>query len=402
MTVPSTIGSAVLVQSSSNISQSVTVPSGADTCLMFIGGWDSGGNTISTATLGGSSFTFINSENGDSSDQVYAYRLNSPSSGSQTLVVTYGSSWSEGATVYLVFFQDVDTSGDPIRDSDTAIDAANPANATTPAFNTDANDLVVLGVSSYDEVDGAPAEADTGAGQTEILNSGSSNSHGLAIGTKAGVSGTTTVRGDGAYIAVVGLSLKGSVAGGDFTLTAAQGSYTLTGQAATLTADRTIVAAQGSYTLTGQAAGLLADRLLTSAQGSYTLSGQAAGLEAARLLTSAQGSYALTGQDAGLNYGRFITADQGSYTLTGQDAGLLISRLLTAAQGSYALTGQAAGLLSDRLLAAGQGSYALTGQAAGLYAGRLVTAGQGSYTLTGQAAGLLAARLLASAQGSYT
>jgi len=47
-----------------------------------------------------------------------------------------------------------------------------------------------------------------------------------------------------------------------------------------------IAAAQGSYTLTGQATGLIANRIIAMAQGSYVLTGQAAGLAVARLLAA--------------------------------------------------------------------------------------------------------------------
>ena len=127
----------------------------------------------------------------------------------------------------------------------------------------------------------------------------------------------------------------------------------------------TLTAAQGSFTLTGQAAGLTASRLLTAAQGSYTLTGQAATLKAARLITAAQGSYTLTGQDATLTYTPAVTytltAAQGAFTLTGQAAGLTAARLLTAEQGTYSLTGIAAGLSVSK-----PGTTALVGDGYGL------------------------------------
>jgi hypothetical protein len=213
-----------------------------------------------------------------------------------------------------------------------------------------------------------------------------------------------------------------------YTLTAAAGSYTLTGQPAALTAARRLAAAQGSYALTGQSANLLYGRNLAAGAGTYALTGQAAALRAARLLGAAQGSYTLTGQAAGLLLGHRLAAGQGSYTLTGQAAGLLYGRrlgaaqgsyalsgqdatlaysasgnkVLAAAQGSYTLSGQAANLLYGRRLAAAQGSYALSGQAAGLYRGLRLAAAQGSYALTGQQVALRATRLLGASQGTYT
>lgn len=156
---------------------------------------------------------------------------------------------------------------------------------------------------------------------------------------------------------------------GAYTLTAAQGSYSLTGQSAALRAARTIAAAQGTYSLTGQAVGLLAARKVVAAQGSYSLTGQAAGLTATRNVTAAQGTYTITGQAAGLLKGQTLAADQGAYTLTGQAAGLIATRSLLAGAGSYALTGQDVTLLygsSAKSIAAEQGFYTLTGQDAAL------------------------------------
>jgi len=187
-----------------------------------------------------------------------------------------------------------------------------------------------------------------------------------------------------------------------FKLTAAQGSYSLTGQAATPKAARLLTAAQGSYSLSGQAVALNHGFILALAQGAYTLSGQDVGLLRGLILALAQGSYVLTGQDATLRRGVSLVMAQGSYTLTGQVTSLLATRLLIAGQGAYTLNGQLADLLATRLLALAQGSYSLAGQNTGLFAGRLLTAFQGSYTLTGQSAGLLASRLLVMAQGGYT
>ena len=159
-------------------------------------------------------------------------------------------------------------------------------------------------------------------------------------------------------------------AGGGVTLTAAQGSYTLTGQAATLRVARNMAAAQGAYSLTGQAAGLRTSKVLTAAQGSYAITGQAATLTysgaGAKTLTADAGTYSLTGQAAVLRVARVLTAAQGTYTYTGQDAALRRLYTLTAAHGAYALTGQSAVLRRALRMTAAQGSYALSGQAATL------------------------------------
>lgn len=159
-----------------------------------------------------------------------------------------------------------------------------------------------------------------------------------AAGAKA-IGGTTA----GATYAIVAATYQ-AVSGTSYTLTAAQGSYALTGQNSNLLYSRIMPAAQGSYALTGQIAGL-----------SYST---------ASVLLAAQGSYSLIGSDALIDTS--FNADTGFYTLTGFAANLVYTPLnsynLTAAQGSYTLTGFAANLFENRVLLAVQGQYNLTGQ----------------------------------------
>ena len=214
---------------------------------------------------------------------------------------------------------------------------------------------------------------------------------------------------------------------GAYTLTAAQGSVALSGQAAGLPAARKLSAEYGSFgetgeaasplagrlltadygalAETGQAAGLLADRLLTAEYGAYTLTGQAVGLiysGTAKVLTAEYGAFTLTGQAAGLLVARKFSAEYGAFALTGQTAGLVVARKLSAAYETYTLSGQAAGLLFGRKLSAAYETYALTGQATGLLVGRKLVAVYGPFVLSGQATGLVAARLLTASYGSYT
>ncbi len=173
-----------------------------------------------------------------------------------------------------------------------------------------------------------------------------------------------------------------------YTLTAAQASFTLTGQAATLKAARLLTATQRGYTLTGNAAGLYRGYKVTAVQVSFTLTGNATGLRVARLLTATQRGYTLTGNATGLYRGFRLTAAQAGYTLTGNATTLKAARLLTATQCGYTLTGNAAGLLAARLLTATQRGYTLTGNATALLIARRLTAAQQTYTLTGYAVSL--------------
>ena len=111
--------------------------------------------------------------------------------------------------------------------------------------------------------------------------------------------------------------------GVNYALTGANGSYTLTGQAATLKVNRKLSGANGSYVYTGQAATLKVGRKLSGANGSYTLSGQSATFKVNRVLSAANGTYALAGQAATLTY----TPGSGSipYSLSGENGNYLFS-----------------------------------------------------------------------------
>lgn len=186
--------------------------------------------------------------------------------------------------------------------------------------------------------------------------------------------------------------------GASYTLTAAQGSISLTGQAVTLRAARKLTAAQGSISLTGRTVGLAVGRKLTVATGSFAVTGQSARLVLDRSLPAAAGSFNLTGQDANLVYGPAgtdytLAAATGSFTLAGQAATLRAARRLAASAGSFALTWQDVVLKYGRKIAAAQGSFVLTGNDAGLIytpvAGYTLTAEVGAFVLAGQPANLV-------------
>lgn len=245
--------------------------------------------------------------------------------------------------------------------------------------------------------------------------------------------GVTAATDDAGYAAVAVAEVYSD-------LVAASRSFTLSGQAVTLTPNQRgsskgaapfpwmsslyeetkgIVAAQGSFAKTGQSAGLLIGHKLTAAQGSFTLSGQAATLTKASAgafsMPAGYGTVTLTGQAVTLTYstrgkaghaapfpflstlyaGAGIVAARGTFTLTGQAAGLLHKYTLTAAQGSIAWTRNDATLSKSnaRAISAATGTFTRTGQAVGLLWGHKLTAAYGAVALTGQAATLNGAGL---------
>ena len=58
----------------------------------------------------------------------------------------------------------------------------------------------------------------------------------------------------------------------------------------------------GTFTLSGQAAALRADRALAMACGAFTMTGQDAALSRTRVLQSAAGSFTISGQETALVY----------------------------------------------------------------------------------------------------
>lgn len=118
---------------------------------------------------------------------------------------------------------------------------------------------------------------------------------------------------------------------------------------------------------------------MEAGSGTFTLTGQDATLRRTYNLQAGAGSFALTGTAAGLHYGRRLAAAYGPYSLAGQTAGLFEGHRLAATYGTYALAGQAARLLWARRLTAVHGSYVLAGQAATLRRGYGMVANTGGF-----------------------
>jgi hypothetical protein len=106
---------------------------------------------------------------------------------------------------------------------------------------------------------------------------------------------------------------------------------------------------------------------LTAEGGTWTWTGQNATLLAARLVGANAGSYLWTGSDVTNNYGKTLTGDAGSYIWTGTDASLEGNFEIVPDSGEYLWTGADATLISGtRFISAEAGSFIWTGTAATL------------------------------------
>lgn len=107
----------------------------------------------------------------------------------------------------------------------------------------------------------------------------------------------------------------------------------------------TLTAQQGSYTVTGTDSTISRNRYLNCSPALYTVSGQSADISRHRMLSAIAGSYSVTGQSVTITYissGTVYTLAcvSGNYSVTGQDVAILRHRNLAASVGQYSINGQ--------------------------------------------------------------
>ena len=140
-------------------------------------------------------------------------------------------------------------------------------------------------------------------------------------GGSTGSSTTTNTGGAGAQGLIV---IAYVPAAGAYTITANNGSYTVTGQTATIQRSRLLTANNGTYAVTGQTATIQKTRILAGDYGIYALTGQTASIVKTSpgnyVLIANNGAYTVAGQPATLLRSKLIFGDYGSYTTAGQDA----------------------------------------------------------------------------------
>lgn len=107
----------------------------------------------------------------------------------------------------------------------------------------------------------------------------------------------------------------------------------------------TLTAESGSYSYTGTATALLADKILSAEAGAYTYAGTDAALLAGFNLNAETGAYTYSGADAGLKAGATINAEPGVYAYIGTSVDFLKDSILSADSGVYAYNGANASLI---------------------------------------------------------
>ena len=204
-----------------------------------------------------------------------------------------------------------------------------------------------------------------------------------------------------------------TLTGNDATLTVAAvkaiaadlGTFTLTGNVVNFAQQYKITIDAGDFALTGNDATLEQDPAITAETGAFSLTGNAATLAksaAPKIIVADTGTFALTGGAPSISVGHHLDAATGSFSLTGNSAGLADTERIEAETGVSALTGNTATVRRGFALAADPGAFTLTGNAATLESNAVITADPGTFALNGQQATLRQNYRLTAATGTFT
>lgn len=266
------------------------------------------------------------------------------------------------------------TTGSPVLTTRTSTKSTSSTSWLAPSITTTtANEFVIYGVSRDNDSSGISAfSTPTNANLvslTEIVESGTAAGNGggfvLGYGVKATAGATGNTTGT--------LSASSSNASVTFSLQAEQTSFNLT-------------ADTGTYSFTGNAASLSRGLSLASSAGAFNEDGNNAALAVGRIVTGSTGVFLFTGNAATFTKttaSKTLLADAGAFTSTGNDVGFNLSRKLTSSTGVYSATGNAAELQATRKATAASGAFTFTGNAAAFGLARKISASPGNFAFVG-------------------
>jgi hypothetical protein len=247
------------------------------------------------------------------------------------------------------------------RSSISQNDSADASGATAWRINTSAvTDSVSWAATSW--VAGCPAVIASFVGAAAGGTTLSCAAGSYALSGQSETSGIKTALSNGTYA----MSGQAAALGSAVVMSANFGSYSMTGKDASLDFSNgatVLLAGAGNYALTG--AGAASDLELSVDSGSFSWTGQAATLAVGGgvTLTANSGTYALSGQTSSANIS--LPLSGGAFSLTGQAASFAQSGSLAAGLGVFGLAGQSAGFTqgtNNFTLSAFPGSFSLIGQ----------------------------------------
>jgi hypothetical protein len=315
---------------------------------------------ISAVTYGGVAMTRVAFAQDSAGEPgcVYAYALTSGvPSGTQTVTVTVsaGTEANLGASYGLLT-----SAGARVFTGTVQGDTANPTvTLSTPStFEGFAVATVFSGLAAPSNITaGAAFEKSAGI---DFGNQAGTDQCGQISGANAAVAFTAT-SDDVAMIALAVQALAALLEPGSFSVTgnnatlelglalnAQPGSYTFTGTSASLITGRSLEALPGTFAVTGTDANVSSDTSVNAATGTFAVTGTAAALVAGRSIAALSDGYLVSGATADLiavGAGEFlINADPGDYDITGADTLFAAPSSINASPGAYTVTGNTANL----------------------------------------------------------
>lgn len=262
----------------------------------------------------------------DGPNSLSYYYLQNPVAGAHNVVVTRSSGAGSDLDGVVISFSGAKQSGNPFG-------TVQSNSGTSKTGLT--NNFTTLGIGSMIldllATDGNPLSSPTpltatGTGHTIAQQNyqGAGDQYGIGVGyTAAATAASYSIGYSWTSISVAAdwgidyYEISAQPSGTAYTITAALGTFILTGIAATLTSARKITAAFGSFTLTGIAATFSKSKGFSAAVGMYALTGTATAFKRASKVTAAFGSFVLTGEAASLSRVLRLIAAAGQYVLTG-------------------------------------------------------------------------------------
>ena len=311
-----------------SLTYSYTV-SGSDNMLFLSFFTDS---TTSTATYNGTSLTSIGHGTTGSPFESWGMFLLGPSSGAHNLVLSNVGSYCHGG---LTCYSGVLQSSQP--DASNTASASNNNTITGTVTVVTSNCWLIAACSDREGTLSSSSTFRYKNGNFSIVDSNGVVSTGSQSIT---VTSSHAASGENMGMAIASFKPIGST---DSTITAAYGSFSLTGNAMIPRVARTLAFSYGSFTLTMQTVVARYGRKITAAYGSFVLTGNDVMYRLGKGIQAAYGSFTLTGQNVAFKLKTSIVAQTGYFVLTGiaanLNAAIRYTWTLTASTGSFVLTG---------------------------------------------------------------
>jgi len=280
------------------------------------------GDIVTGVTYNGVSMTLLNQETAQTEVETYMFYLANPASGSNTVSIKHPSNnyiWGIAGSYTGV-------------DQTTPIDSSASGTTSGSTSITSTTTVVASNCWLIGGFENTNNMTTAGAGTTRRLLT----SHSLPWTSYGDSNGTV---GTGAQSLIMNCASGGNrtwhtasiaeAAGGtDYPLTAALGTFILTGIATALSLGMNMVASVGTFILTGIDNAFTTGKGFVADTGTFILTGTTTAFSTAVTMVASAGTFVLTGIDAILDATARLVASAGTFVLTGEDAILRPSNIV--------------------------------------------------------------------------